>query len=217
LAHWQEIIFGWVAHQGGLSGAAIFAAGLLAAFHGVRLQRLLIVLLCAVCGYGLGDVLSAWTDWPPLLVIAAATLASAATALVWPRPTTLVASGLTWALLGAYLASQLGSSGPISCALAALLGSAATVLTIIARPSMTMLLTSLHGAAWMIVGCVGITADALPVVSETFRSWASNQPLVVIVLLGMLATTAYSCQSNALRGDLRTGQLGVPPPSAHTP
>jgi hypothetical protein len=207
LEHYQHAILVWVASQAGLTGAVIFAAGLLSAFHGVRMLRIVLPVVCAELGYALALALAAWAELAPLPVVAAFVVLSVVVALLRPRAAAVLASGITWALLGAFLAAQLGFKGLVVWATLALLGGMGTLLTVVSRPTMTILLTSLHGAAGMIVGFVGIAATVMPVVSDTFRSWADEQSLVIPVVLAMLVTAGYSCQANGMRGDLRVGQV----------
>ena len=200
----------WVAGQAGLTGAILFAAGLLLAFYGYRLLRVSLPLICAELGYAVGVTLSPWTGWTMLIVVPLLIMLSGTTALVRPRAAAVVASGATWTFLGAFLASRLGLSGFAMWSLATLLGIAGTGLMLVSRASMTVLLTSIHGAAWIMVGFVGLTASLLPVVCTTFQVWADTERLVIPVLLAMLVTTAYTCQVNGLRGDLRVGAVSEP-------
>jgi hypothetical protein len=185
----------------------LLAAGLLAAFYGYRLLRVSLPLICAELGYALGAALWPWAGWTMLAIVPFLIVASGTTALVRPRVAAVVASGATWIFLGEFLAARLGLGGATLWLVAALLGSVGTVLTLVSRDSMIVLLTSIHGAAWMIVGLVGLAASLLPALCTTFQNWADDQPLVMPVLLAMLVTTAYTCQINNLRGDLRVGPV----------
>ncbi len=207
MPNYQHAIFNWVATEAGLTGAVIFAAGLFATFYGHRFRRFLLVLIGGELGYALGAAVGAWTGWSGPLVPCGAVALGALTAFTRPRVAAVAATGITWGLLGAYLAAQLGAPGLATWAVLALSGSVAIVLALVSRPTMTILLTSLHGAAWLIVGFVGVAMTVMPVVGVTFRAWADDQSLVVPVLLAMLLATGYSCQANAMKGDMRVGQL----------
>ena len=133
-----------------------------------------------------------------------------AAALAWPRPALVLASGATWALLGGYLADEFSLPGDLVWIAFGLCGGIATVMAVLCRRAMTILLTSLQGAALTVVGFVGLSATLLPSISTTFRAWSDGRSLVVPVLMGMLATTAYSCQANLCQGDIVTGSEAVP-------
>jgi hypothetical protein len=205
--NYQHAIFNWVAGEAGLTGAAIFAAGLLATFCGNRFLRFLLVVIGGELGYAVAAALTAGLGWTGGLVPYGALALGAVGALARPRVAAVVASGVTWGLLGAYLATQLGARGPAPWAVLALSGSAGILLAVVSRPTMSVVLTSLHGAAWMIVGFVGVSVAVTPAIGVTFQSWAEDQSLVVPVLLAMLLATGYSCQANSTKGDMRVGQL----------
>jgi len=196
-----------VASQAGLTGAVLVAAGLAAAFYGVRLLKLLVPLICAELGYALAVGLATWAGWAAFVIVPLLIVLSGTAALARPRVAAVVASGATWGLLGAFLAAEVGLGGFAMWSCALLLGLTGTVLAVVSPATMNVLLTSLHGAAWIIVGFVGLAASLMPVVCTTFQAWADDQPLVIPVLLAMLVTTAYSCQVNSLRGDLRVGAV----------
>ena len=207
MGHLQQPLLNWVAHQPGLTGLVIFAAGLISAFYGFRVSRFLIMVYGAALGYMGGLALAGVVDWPELAAASAAALVGGGAALAWPKPGVVILSGATWALLGMYVTTSIGLKGlPVWIALG-LLGLAGFLLAILNRKTMTLLLTSFHGAAWIFVGFVGVSSALLPAVGETFREWASGRSFVVPILLVMLATTAFSFQSNQRRGDLRTGSL----------
>jgi hypothetical protein len=185
----------------------LFAAGLAAAFCGARLLKLLVPLISAELGYALAAALTTWTGWAAFVIGPLLVMLAGLSALTRPRAAAVVASGATWGLLGAFLAAQVDLGGVATWSCALVLGLTGTVLALLSPVTMTVLLTSLHGAAWAIVGFVGVTASLMPVVCATFQAWADDQPLVMPVLLAMLATTAYSCQVNNLRGDMRIGAV----------
>jgi hypothetical protein len=200
-------VFTWVASQSGLTGAVLLALGLAAAFYGVRLLRLLLPLISAELGYALAILLANWTGWAAFVIVPVAIVLSGTAALARPRVAAVVASGATWGLLGAFLTAHLGFDGLAIWLCALVFGAAGAILAVVSPATMTVLLTSLHGAAWIILGFVGLAASILPVVCSTFQSWVGDEPLVIPVLLAMLVTTAYSCQINNLRGDLRVGAV----------
>jgi hypothetical protein len=143
-----------------------------------------------------------------MFVAPALSLGSMAAAVAWPGVATVILNGLTWGVLGGYLATQVGVKGIPMWIAGGLLGSAGTVLALVCRESMAVILTSLHGASWMILGFAGLAAVLMPLVGATFKNWASSQSLVVPILLLMLVVTAYSFQANERQGDIRSGPRG---------
>ena len=204
MAEYQHILLNWVASQSGLTGAVIMAAGLASSFYGYRLLRFLLVIFCGGLAYAVGLTLEGLVSLPPV-VTPALGLGGGLGGLLWPVPGMVFASGATWALCGAYLAGQLGFRGALAWAALAFCGCVGTLMALLCRRAMTILLTSVHGAVWMIVGFVGLSATIMPSVSTTFRNWASGQSLMIPILMLMLVTTAYSCQANAKQGAIFTG------------
>lgn len=211
MAHYQHIIFGWIAGQSGLVGLVIFAAGLLSAFYGFRMLRLLLALYAGGLGCVAGFILADHTVLPAMITAPTLAITGVAAALAWPGGATVAISGLTWGILGGYLATQVGLKGIPLWIAGGLLGSAGTVLALVCRDAMAVILTSLHGASWIIVGFAGLAALLMPTVGETFQNWATNRSVVVPILLAMLVATAYSYQANERQGDIRTGpRRGLP-------
>lgn len=209
LVSYQYLLFDWVAGQPWLTGAVILGVGLLSAFYGVRMLRLLLCIYCGTAGYAIGAVAAELANLP-LAVAAGAALVCGAAAVAWPKPATVAVSGATWAVLGAYFADELALRDYLIWSATGLCGGIALLMTVLCRRGMTVLLTSLHGAAMMIVGFVGLSATALPSISVTFRAWSSGRSLVVPVLMGMLVATAYSCQANFCQGNIVTGSEAGP-------
>lgn len=218
---YQHAVVSWIAEQAGLTGVVIFAAGLLSAFYGFRFLRFLLMIACAGLGYVGGWLLTEHVGQPPLVCGAAGAIAAGLLGLAWPTPAVALGSSGTWALLAAYIGSQVGLKGPALWIGVGLLGGIGLLMTLVCRRAMTLLLTSLHGAAWMIIGFVGAACAFMPAVGATFKSWASGPSYVVPILLLMLVATGYSCQANARQGDIRSGvQDGVrvaPPRTAARP
>jgi hypothetical protein len=215
LVEYQHDLLDWVASQPGLTGAVILAAGLLSAFYGVRMLRVLLALYCGAVGYVLGIMFAPEAGLPPIVAPGAALMGVTA-ALAWPGPATILASGATWAAAGAYFADEMalpdyfvGTASALACGIA-------TIMTVLCRRTMIILLTSLQGAAMIIVGVIGVAATVLPSVSTTFRAWSSGRSLTEPMLLGMLMATAYSCQANFCQGDIVTGSQAEAEPLPKT-
>jgi hypothetical protein len=203
--HCQKALFHWVSAQSGLTGAIIFAAGLLFAFYGFRMSRLLVGAWCGGLGYGVGLVLGPIVDLPEMWAGAGVGMACAAAAFACPTAASVVASGSLWALLGAYLAAQAGLNGAPAWIGLGLLGGGGTLMTLVSRRAMTALLTSIQGGALMLVGFAAVARAVIPAVGATMVGWAEHRSAVLPILLLMLSATGYSCQANQRRGDIRTG------------
>lgn len=204
MTHYQHLLFTWITAQSAATGLVVMAAGLLAAAHGFRMIRFLLALCGAGVGYAAGVGIAPLAQVPALAAGAILGTVCAAAGAAWPRAVAVVINAATWAIGGAYLAEQFGARGIAWWLPTALLGAAGATLMLVSPRSITILMTSLQGSAVFIVGFAGVADAVLPVLGSTFRSWAQHRSLILPVLVGMLAVTAYSYQANARRGDLRT-------------
>lgn len=206
----QKILFDWVAAQPGLTGAAVFGAGLLFGICGLRMIRFLVVL--SLGGYAClaGLALAALINQPLILVVPGLGALGGVLGLAWPRGALVVSSAVTFGGLGGYLAVQLGLHETAVWVAFGVCGALGAVLALVSRQTMIMLSTVLQGSALMILGFVGIASAAWPTVGSTFRSCANQNSLVVPILMAMLAATAYSFQSMQRQGDIRTGSQTSP-------
>ncbi len=201
----QGAVFAWIAAQPGLTGMVVFAIGLLFAFQGFRLFRFLLVPSCATVGWVVGWWIADVIDFP--MAVAAPTLAAAfaAASLMWYRPAVSVACAGTWTALGYYLGVQLGLEPKAAWVCAGVAGGLAILFVWLCFRSMIVILTTLQGAALLVVGFVGFTHAVMPSVESTFRDWAANSRFLVPGLLTMLVATAWSYQAMEQRGDIRSG------------
>lgn len=206
----QYTLLQWVAHQPGITGAVLFAAGLLYALCGFRLIRYVAVLPCCGLGCLVGATVASWLEIPPGFLTGALGAAGAALALHWVLAGVVVSCGATWVALAGYLALQFGFSATIVTTAAIIAGVVGTVLTLLSRNSMIVLVTTIQGAALIVLGFTGMATEVLPTVGGTFRRLAADYALTVPVLLMMLAFTAYSCQVSAQQGDIIVGAEAPP-------
>lgn len=201
----QTELFRWAATQPLPAGALLLLAGIVYGFFGFLVFRFLLAVTCAGLGWGVGTIAATATDsavnvWGP-----AAALALAALSLKWERPAVAVASGGVWGTLAAYLAG-LFDVPPIGVWVAGgVTGCLGVLFAVLNYRTNTVVLTTLQGVALLLVGFVALASNAMPAVGATFRQWASNQVLVVPVLMTMLFVAAYSYQAMCQRGDIRTG------------
>mgnify|MGYP005836897091 CR=1 FL=1 len=210
MTHYQHLLFTWITAQSAATGLVVMAVGLLAAAHGFRMIRFLLALCGAGVGYAAGVGIAPLAQVPTLAAGAILGTVCAAAGAAWPRAVAVVISAATWAIGGAYLAEQFGARGLGWWIPTGLLAATGGVLMLVSPRSMTILMTSMHGAALFIVGFAGVADAVLPVLGSTIRSWAHHRSVILPILLGMLTITAYSCQANARRGDLRTGGADGP-------
>lgn len=210
MTDYQKMLFDWVAAQPGLTGAAVFGAGLLFGICGLRMIRFLLALSLGGCACLAGVTVAALINQPLMFVVPAFGVLGGVLGLAWPRGALVVSSAMTFGGLGGYLAIQLGLQGTAAWAAMGVCGGLGALLALVSRQTMIILSTVLQGSALLILGFVGIASAASPAVGATFRSCASQFPLLVPALMAMVATTAYSFQSAHRQGDIRTGAQTSP-------
>jgi hypothetical protein len=205
VAYYQDLLFDWVATRDALTSALILAAGFVAALQGFRFQRFLLA-ICAMCmGYIAGSAVAVIVHTPEMLAGVIGAFAAGLVALALPGPAMVATSGATWAVLGAYLADHVGLKGLGSSISLVLGGGAGIALAFVSRKQMVVLLTSLLGAAAIVVGFVGLANVLVPAVGMTFRSWAHCQSPAVPIFFLMITMTVYSYQASAKQGNLYIG------------
>ncbi len=201
----QKLLFDWIAHQHGLTGATFLALGLLYGFYGVQAIRLLVLAPAVGLGCLIGLFVAPLLQLAPLVPAIAGALLLGAASAAWPKFAVITCGGATWAALGGYLATQFGLGHiPVLISLA-LVGAGGTVLTAVSLRPMIMVTTALQGSSLMVMGFVGVATAVLPSLGYTFRGFAQDYSLVVPVLLTMLVVTSYSHQGSAQQGDILTG------------
>lgn len=199
---YQKLIFGWIAHQHWTVGVVVMAAGLLYGFQGFRVFKFVLGLSCAIIGLVGGYAAAIQFDLPPLFVSPALGAAAAAFSFSQQRPAVVVVSGVTWGVLGHYLSLQVGLPGIVPLIAAAVSGGFGGLFAHLCFRPMTVVMTSLHGIALIVIGFVGMSNRLLPSVGETFVVWAHSWTLLVPMLMTMLFVMSYSYQSSAQRGDI---------------
>lgn len=205
----QDIVITWVATQSAATGVVIFIAGLVLGVWGFKVRRVMLAIIGALVGAAMGNFATPLVQIPAewLLPVLGAVLV-AGSAIAWTGWGMLLSAVAIWGYLGLYLPEQVGLRGwPVWC-VGALLALSGTVVTMLARRSMVVLLSSFVGAAGLVIGFVGMSSATVPVIGTTFRSWVSGQGLVLPVLFLMLTTMMYSFQSNLFQGDMRLGGVG---------
>lgn len=207
---YQKLLFDWAAHQPALTGAALLAAGLLYGFCGFRMIRLLLVLPAAGIAALFAMLYASLHELSMPVAGGFGAIVGGAAAVLAPQCTVVVISGVTWAALGGYLSTQIDLNVFAATIVTSLAGAAGTVLTLVSRQAMTVLLTTVQGAALMVLGFVATSSALLPSLGDTFRSLAYQQSLIVPIMLAMLVAMAFSYQASARQGDIFTGMPSPP-------
>ncbi len=204
----QHELFEWMASQPGVTGLAVFALGLLCALTGFRMRRFFVTVGAGGLGALLGVVAASILAVPPMGLAALGSVVGGGLAVFRPNAMTVITGTAAWTGLGYYLANQLRFPESVALMTTLVAGVLALVLTLVSRPTMTLLCTSVVGSALMVLGFVGLASAAIPSLGGTFCTLADRQAIVVPVLLGMMVITTFSYQANARRGDLITGGSG---------
>jgi hypothetical protein len=202
---YQDVLFKWAVAQSPLTGATILAAGLLYGFQGFRFARLLLPLSTGVMAFGIGWIAGDSFRYPPALVGTFAAVVLALLVFVHGPTGQIVCGGLTFALLGYYLATRFTSDFTVVAVLVAIGTAFGAAGPWLMRRTLPVLLSTIHGSALLVLGFVSLATAVAPSLGSTFRSWAASVSLMVPMLVLMLTLMAYSFQANAQQGDMTTG------------
>jgi hypothetical protein len=201
----QDIVLRWIANEPGSTGILVLAIGLVYAFHGFRFFRPLLALSAGALAWLAGMFVAERFGMPgPLAGTAGAAVAGLAS-VRFPRPSMVLVCGAVWGLLGYYLGEQAGLDPRWALVCAGLIGSCGLVFGILCQRTMTVVLTTLQGAALIVLGGVGFASNYMPTLGHTLQAWASTWSLLMPVLLAMLVATAYSYQAMHQQGDIVSG------------
>ncbi len=202
----QGIIFRWAAHQSELTAVSILAVGLLYALQGFRFARLLLAGSACAAGFLIGSLVAALVGAPGFIGGAPLGLCMGILALGKVRFGVFVSSAFTFAALAHYLGVRfhLPSESTLLLAAAGLLVGCS--LYWICRRPLPIVLTTIQGAVFLVIGFVALASSLTPTLAETFLSWSSDLPVMVPMLMLMLVITGFSVQANAQQGDMETGQ-----------
>jgi hypothetical protein len=201
----QTIAFRWITQQDAPLALLVFGLGMLYAFQGFRMFRALLVLSAGICGWCAGAHTCTLFSFDPRLGGLLGTATFVAACLKSQKLGVAVLSAAFWGLLAGYLAHQMHM--PVAAAYGSVLvcGGLGMLFAHLNYMPMTVVLTTVQGAILMMIGAVGMTDKYMPTVAETFRSWSYSQSLLVPILLVMVGVMAFSIQSNARKGDMRSG------------
>ncbi len=205
----QDAAFHWVSREPGTVGGVILIGGLVCGFFGHRLFGGLLVLGASLLGWLGGLVAGELTGVPAAALGAVGVVLCGGVAALWRRAGVVVSCGGTWALMGAYLSGQIGLKGLLVVCVTAALGLLGALFAYLCYRTMTVVLTTLQGAALIVVGFVGLSHDYLPSVGATLMEWSHDYSLLSPVLIAMIFVTAYSYQQMTQQGDIRTGASAI--------
>ncbi|MGE0480622.1 MAG: hypothetical protein AB7Q17_09135 [Phycisphaerae bacterium] len=203
---YQDVVFQWASHQSGLTGAVVFALGLLYGFQGFRFFTFLLGVTCAFVGLLAGAWASNVFALNATVAAPSVAVALGLAALRWPRFGMYVACTATWALMARFFAEQIGFRPMAALALGLTGGGFGLMFARMCYRSMTVILTTTQGAALLVLGFVILSSAVAPSIGDTFRDWASSWSLLTPVMLGMAFTMTYSYQKMQQQGDILTGR-----------
>lgn len=201
----QENLFRWVGSQSQATSLIIVAAGLLFALQGFRFARFLFAFTAGGAGFLIGAALAAVLALPapPAAILSGALLG--ALALFRFSLGACISAMFIFGMLGANLVARF-SADPNSVLFGMGVGCLAGLsLRWISARTMPIIVTTVEGAALLIVGFVGVTGALAPSLATTFVDWSQTIPLLTPAMMVMLFVLGYSVQSNAQQGDVRTG------------
>lgn len=184
---------------------ALFATGLLFGLQGFRFARFLMAVTCAAAGFVFGGFGSQAIGYPPVIGGFIAASLAGGLALARIRVGVTVSAIATFAIAGHYLVARFDPMGAAPWIAAALGGLIGLSLAWGEQRSLPILITTLQGAALMVLGFVGVAAALSPSLAGTFVGFSHDVPLFVPVLVGMLVAVGYSVQANLQQGDIRSG------------
>lgn len=183
----------------------ILVAGLLYLTQGFRFARFLLALTAAAGGFAVGAGFANTFGLPAEIL--GLTLGGVLGLLAISKLMygTIVSSVMVWALIAQWFAVKFEfppSWITIIVSIGALLGAA---LFWIARRPLPLLITTLQGAAMVIVGFVGAAKVVAPSLAFTFTDWANSGVFLIMLMMTMLTVLGFSLQSTAKQGDIRSG------------
>lgn len=183
----------------------ILIAGMLYLTQGFRFARFLLAATAASGGYVLGAGAANSFGLPADIV--ALTFAGILGLLAVSKLMygTIISAVLIWALIGHWIAVKFGLPPSWLSGAVGVGGFIGGSLFWVARRLLPLLLTTLQGAAMVIVGFVGVAKTVAPSLAFTFTDWANNGFFLISLLMTMLTVLGVSLQSTAKEGDIRSG------------
>ncbi len=210
MVDFQRLLFDWVSYQPAGTGFVIFLAGFVYGFLGFQMFKALLVLATLFFGGLCGAIVAMLGGVPVELGGACGAVIGGAMAYAWSKAATNLVSGITCALLSAYLGYQLGLPDWAKLTALGVGGGLGCMFAVLCPRTMPVVLTVLQGAVLLIVGFVGVATHVIPSLGYTFTAWAASWSLLVPAMMVMIIVTAYSYQAMQQQGDMRTGRLTTP-------
>ena len=201
----HSLIFRAALHFSDTTAAVVFLSGLLLLLQGFRFARILLALSAAFGGFFLGEVLAVAAELPSPGTAALAGVLVLALCIAKPRAGIVLASAMTFAVLGFYFTDRFGAPRAIQFGVTIVAGLIGFFLYWIHRESTPVLVTSIQGAILLILGFVGLANVLLPSLAHTFVDWSTHVGLIVPGMMIILSITGYAVQSNLTQGDVTSG------------
>jgi hypothetical protein len=202
---YQPLIFRDATGWNEATALAVMGIGLLYVLQGFRFAKFLLALGNGVCGLVLGVTVGAAFDLPGSVVGLALALALGLVTLSRYRVGVFVASLATFTLLGYYLGTRFTLQTTWLMLSTGVGFIAGMLLPYAAKRTLPMFLTTIQGAALLVVGFVALTSRIAPTLALTFIDWSDRLSLMVPVLMTMVMVLGLSVQTNLRQGDIHTG------------
>lgn len=179
---------------------AVMVVGGVSLFKGYRWHRLIVIVLAAMLGLGVGHLVSHQVGRSAVIAIAMGLL-FAAVASPMLKYTVAVFAGLAGAFLGANLwsivqGSESGSPWPGAAMGFILLALSSFLIFRVA----IILFTSLGGAAMLVIGAIACLLH-VEAIQAAVREHLAQHQLIVPVLVGTAALAGFVLQESSTRGD----------------
>lgn len=200
----QSLIFRQAAHWSEATSLVMLCIGLLYVLQGFRFARLLLPIICAAGGLGLGIILAGFAGFPGMFAMLIAAIFGII-GLCSFRWSIIVSSTVTFGLLTQYLGRQCGLRPDLSLIFGLIGMGVGIAMFWLYRRQLPMIVTILAGSKLLVIGFVGLALKFAPSLGSTLVDWSERLPLMMPVLLIMLWTLGYSVQANARQGELQTG------------
>lgn len=201
----QESLFRWAGAQNPSTALMIVGVGLLFALQGFRFARFLFAFTAGGAGFLIGGIIAAVLGLPapPTAIFCGAILGGLG--MYRFAIGACISSMFIFSMLVANLVARFtGDPNPILFGLGVGCLVGLSLRWICAR-AMPIIVTTVEGAALLIVGFVGLASGLAPSLGQTFVDWSQTIPLLTPAMMVMLFVLGYSVQSNAQQGDVRTG------------
>lgn len=201
----QEMLFRWVGSQSQATSLMIVGAGLLFALQGFRFARFIFAVTAGAAGFvgGAAGAAVAGLPAPPTAILCGAVLGGLS--MYRFSIGASISAMFVFGMMTANLVARFTNDpNPIlfGAGVGCLVGLSLRWVCVRAMP---IIVTTVEGAALLILGFVGLASGLAPSLAHTFVDWSQTIPLLTSAMMVMLFVLGYSVQSNAQQGDIQTG------------